>query len=176
VEVIELQLCEQAFFRGSVLFTARDLAPLMEMDERGFRRLRPGSEGLFLLFYNSMKRGGRPLLDGDKAVRSLDLMRRDREGVEQASRLFGPVRSHALRLARAATDGRWDRASAIRVELWAAARGPLNPLLLAARLKLRARNLGNCPLLPVLSRGRRLRGNVDELLLRIARTHDVIGS
>jgi hypothetical protein len=173
-ELVELQLCEQAFFRGSVLFTGRDLAPLMEMDERGFRRLRPGAEGLLLLFYNSLRRGGLPVLHGEKAVRPLELMRRDPEGVERASRLFGPVRSHALKFARAAMDGGWSRGSAIRVELWAAVRGPLNPLMLAARLELRARNLGTCPLLPVLNRGRRLHGNVDEWLLRVARSHDPI--
>jgi hypothetical protein len=71
-------------------------------------------------------------------------------------------------------DGGWSRGSAIRVELWAAVRGPLNPLMLAARLELRARNLGTCPLLPVLNRGRRLHGNVDEWLLRVARSHDPI--
>ncbi|HEX3233674.1 MAG TPA: hypothetical protein VHR41_05725 [Gemmatimonadales bacterium] len=174
-ELIELQLCEQAFFRGAVLFAAHDLAPLMEMDERGFRRLRPGSEGLLLLFYNSMKRGGRPLVEGDKAARPLDLMKRDPKGVELAARLFGSVRAQALRVASCAMEGRWDRGSALRVELWAMGRGPLNPVLLAARLKLRAMNLGVCPLLPVLSRGRRLQGNVDEYLRSVARTHEPIG-
>lgn len=175
-ELIELQLCQQVFFRGSMLFRARDLVPLMEMDERGFRRLRPGSEGLLLLFYNSMKRGGRPLLGGEKALRPLDLMRSDPEGVELAARLFGPVRRHAVKLAKAATAGQWDRGSAIRVEVWAAVRAPLDPRMLAARLRLRAKDLGVCPILPVLNQGRRLRGNVDEWLLRTARTHDSMGA
>lgn len=175
-ELVELQLCEQAIFRGSTLFTARDLAPMMMVDQRGFRRLRPGSEGLLLLFYNSMRHGSRPLLHGEKASRPVELMRRDPEGMEAATQLFGSVRDYALRLATAATDGGWERVSAVRVEMWAAARGLRDPRLLAARAKLRVTGGRYCPLLPVLRRGRRLHGNIDEWLSRAVRIHESAGS
>jgi hypothetical protein len=170
-ELIELQLCQQAFFRGSVLFGTRDLVPLMEMDERGFRRLRPGAEGLLLLFFNSLKRGGRPHFGNEKARHPLDLLRRDPEGAELATRLFGPVQRQAFRVAKAALEGRWDYGSAIRIELWAAGRSFLDPRMLTARVKLRAARLKLCPLLPALNQGRRLSGDVDEWLVEAARSH-----
>jgi hypothetical protein len=169
-ELVELQLSEQAMFRGSTLFTAQDLSPLMMMDERNFRRLRPGSEGLLLLFHNAMKWGGRPALRGEKVERLMELMRDDPEGTEAATHLFGPVQEHAWRLARAALDGRWERASALRVEMWTLARGLRDPHLLVARATYRVGDR-RCPLLPVLRRGRRLQGDVDALLARAAQTH-----
>jgi hypothetical protein len=169
-ELVELQLSERAMFRGSTLFTAQDLALLMMMDQRMFRRLRPGAEGLLLLFHNAMKWGGRPALDGEKVDRLMELMRDDPEGVEAATYLFGPVRKHAGRLAAAVLDGGWERTSALRVEIWTMARGLRDPRLLLARATYR---LGDrrCPLLPVLRRGRRLHGDVDAFLARAARTH-----
>ena len=169
-ELVELQLCEQAMFRGSTLFTARDVGPMMVMDHRGFRRLRPGSEGLLLLFHNAMNRGGRPSLHGEKVDRLMELMRVDREGMEAATSLFGSVQKHAERLASAALDGGWARTSALRVEAWAMARGLKDPRLLAARATYRVGDR-RCPLLPVLRRGRRLHGDVDAFLERAAHTH-----
>jgi hypothetical protein len=157
-------------FRGSKLFTADDLESMMETDPRGFRRLRPGSEGLLLLFYNSMKRGGRPSFISEKAARSVNLMRGDPEGVALATRLFGSVQKHASRLAEAALDGSWERASALRVEIWAAAQGLKDPSMLLARATYRFGE-SRCPLLPVLRRGRRVPGDVDAYLTRVARTH-----
>jgi len=170
-ELVELQLCERAIFRGAPLFTAADLAELMVMDPRGFRRLRPGSEGLLLLFHNGLRRGGRPSLDGDKATRLLRLMEDDPDGVEGATNVFGRVRRYAARLASAAIEGGWDREAALRVEAWAVGRAVRDPRLLAARAAYRMRGDGYCPLLPVLRRGRRLTGNVDAWLARARRTH-----
>lgn len=169
-ELVELQLSEQAMFRGSTLFTAQDLRPLMIMDERRFRRLRPGSEGLLLLFHNAMKWGGRPALLGEKVERLMELMSDDPEGTEAATHLFGPVQNHAWRLATAALDGRWERSSALRVEMWTLARGLRDPRLLLARATYRVGDR-RCPLLPVLRRGRRLQGDVDAFLARAAQTH-----
>jgi hypothetical protein len=171
-ELVELQLCEQAMFRGSTLFTARELRPLMMMDGRGFRRLRPGSEGLLLLFFNATRRGGHASTIGEKARRALGLMREDPEGMEAATAIFGPLREDARRVALAALDDSWDRRSALRVEVWALARGMQDVQLLLARAVYRARGGRYCPLLPVLRRGRRLpEGDVDAWLGRAIRTH-----
>jgi hypothetical protein len=174
-ELVELQLCERAVFRGSTLFTAPDLRSLTIMDPRGFRRLRPGSEGLLLLFHNGMKSGGRPALDGEKAKRLLELMRQDPEGVEEGLDLFGPVRKQARRLASRAVGGGWDRGSALTVEVWAGLRGFRDPRLLAARAinRYQWKNRRYCSLLPVLRRGRRLTGDVDAWLEATSRRHSV---
>jgi hypothetical protein len=169
-ELVELQLCEQAMFRGSTLFTARELSPLMVMDRRGFRRLRPGSEGFLLLFHNAMKRGGRSALHGEKVGRLMNLMRDDPEGMEAATHLFGPVQKRARRLAASALDGGWERSSAVLVEIWAMARVLKDPRLSLARATYQTRDR-QCPLLPVLRRGRRLEGDVDAFLAGAARTH-----
>jgi hypothetical protein len=170
-ELVELQLCEQAIFRGATLFTARELRGLMIKDPRGFRRLRSGSEGLLLLFFNAMKRGGRPSFRDEKAQRVLGLMRGDPEGMEAASSLFGPVQGSARRLAAAALDGDWERGSAAMVEMWAVTEALKDPRLLAARAVFRIGGDRYCPLLSVLRRGRVLHGDVDTWLLRIGRRH-----
>jgi hypothetical protein len=169
-ELVELQLCERAVFRGSTLFTTRETGPLMMMDHRGFRRMRPGSEGFLLLFFNGMKRGGRPLLHGEKVERLMALMRDDPSGMEAAAHLFGPVRRHASRLAAAALDRDWERTSALWVEGWAVMRGLKDPSFFTARATYRMRSR-RCPLLPVLRRGRRPQGNIDAFLARAKRTH-----
>jgi hypothetical protein len=170
-ELVELQLCERAVFRGSTLFTARELVPLMMMDPREFRRLRPGSEGLLLLFHNALRRGGRASTHGEKAHRLLELMREDPEGMEEATAIFGAARVSARKVALAALDGSWDRRSALQVERWALARGMLDVPLFLARAVYRARGSRHCPVLPALRRGRRLDGDVDAWLTRAIRTH-----
>lgn len=57
---VELDVNARQYFRGWTMFRAEDLAPLMELDERGFRRLRPGAEGVMLLLGNGARWGGRP--------------------------------------------------------------------------------------------------------------------
>lgn len=169
-ELVELQLCEKAMFRGSTLFSAKELAPMMLMDQRGFRRLRPGSEGLLLLFHNAMKRGGGPLWGSEKVERLLRLMKDDQVGMEKATHLFGPVQKHAERLATAALDGGWARVSALRIEMWSMGRAVKEPRLLVARATYRV-DRRRCPLLPVLRRGRRLEGDVDAFVTRALLTH-----
>jgi hypothetical protein len=170
-ELVELQLCERAMFRGSTLFTAEQLNPFMVMDGRGFRRLRAGSEGLLLLFHNSMRRGGAPMLEsGEKAKRPLELMRSDLDGMEGATVIFGTVREQARRIAVAALEGGWDRRSALAVEAWAIARGLMDPRSFAARALYRM-NDANCSLLPVLRRGRKLHGDTEAWLTHVLRTH-----
>lgn len=170
-ELVELQLCERAVFRGSTLFTARELGPLMIMDHRGFRRLRPGSEGLLLLFHNALRRGGRASTDGAKAHRLLELMREDPDGMEAATAIFGPRRHDARRVAVAALEDSWDQGSALRVETWAVARGIQDIPLVLARAVYRTRGGRYCPLLPVLRRGRMLQTDADAWLKRAIRTH-----
>jgi hypothetical protein len=169
-ELVELQLCERAMYRGSTLFQVEDLAPMMVMDRRGFRRLREGSEGLLLLFHNGLRWGGRPAMEAIERKDLPDMMRRDPEGMEAATSVFGPRRGAALRLARAVLDARWDRRAALEVEAWAVARGPSEPRLWLSRATYRMRG-GRCPLLPVLRSGRRIPGDVGGWLERAELAH-----
>jgi hypothetical protein len=171
-ELVELQLCEKAIFRGSTLFQAADLRPLMVMDERGFRRLRPGAEGLLLLFHNGMTRGGRPAPRALQRKNIVDLLRQDTEGMEAASVLFRATRKWASRLAEAVLDGEWDRRSAVLVEFWAAVRGFGEPWLLASRATYQLTGGRYCPLLPILRRGRRLQGDVEAFISKAKKRHD----
>ena len=173
-ELVELQLCEEAIFRGSPLFTANDVTTLVEMDSRGFRRLRPGAEGLLLLFHNGLKHGGRPALDGVKAERLVRLLKSDPAGAAAATMLFGTVQSSAARLTEAVLSGNWDRRAALRVELWSLARARKNPSLLAERTLYRLRGSRYCPLLPVLRTGRVIGTDVDRLTRRAYQTHEAV--
>jgi hypothetical protein len=170
-ELVELHLCERAPYRGCTLFAAKDLASLMVMDRRGFRRLREGSEALLLLFYNGVRWAGRPTVEAIERKGLVDMMRRDLEGMEAATSLFGSHRAAALRLGQAVLDGRWDRRAALAVETWALARGPAEPRLWLSRATYRLRGGRYCPLLPVLRSGRRIPGNVGRWLELAQRAH-----
>jgi hypothetical protein len=170
-ELVELQLCEQAVFRGARLFTAEDVRGLMMMDPRGFRRLRPGSEGLLLLFFNAMMHGGRLSLQGHKSERLLGLMRDDPEGLDAATSVFRSAQEPARRLAAAVLDGSWDRRSAVHLEMWAMTRALSDPPFLAARVAFRVFGDQYCPLLPVLRRGRIVNDDLDAWIPRVRRTH-----
>lgn len=170
-ELVELQLCEQAMYRGAVLFGAEDLAPMMLMDPRGFRRLRPGSEALLLLFHNGLRWGGRAAMETIQRKGLHDAMRQDLEGMDAATRVFGPRRPAALRLARAVLDGGWDRPAALAVETWVSVRGLAAPRLWLSRATYRMKGDRYCPLLPVLRGGRRIPGDVPSWLERAERAH-----
>src|SRR5450756_1554664 len=54
---LELSIKHDKTYHGSSLFVVEDLAPLVEMDTRGFRRVRAGAEGVFKLVLNGAKWG-----------------------------------------------------------------------------------------------------------------------
>ena len=170
-ELVELQLIEQAMFRGSTLFEAHDLAPMMTMDPRGFRRLRPGAEALFVLFHNALRWGGRPLPDGLQRKPLVEMMRGDLEGMQAGSRVFGSAGDAALTLATAVLEGGWDRSAALHVETWAGVRGLRNPGLWLSRARYKISGGRYCPMLPILRRGRRIDGDLDGWIERNRRSH-----
>jgi hypothetical protein len=173
-DLVELQLSEWVFFRGAALFEAADVSALMVIDDRGFRRLRPGMEGLLLLLINGTKLGGRPNYPGIHSKRVVELLRVDPEGVHASRGLFGSAWSAVSRLVKAVLDGGWDRRSALVVEAWASARALRSPQLLGARALLRLTGGKSCPLLPILRRGRRLDGDVEAWLSAVKRGHEWI--
>lgn len=169
--LFELHVLARSSLRGAPLFSAEDLKPLMCLDPRGFRRLRPGAEGLLLLFYNGTRSGGRAAPEVLRARRIDTLLRRDPEGTVLASTLFGTADRHAIKAAQAAEDQDWNRWSVLLVETLITARVLRHPLAVL-RAQLRARR-GLCPVIQALKSGRRAPTDQQAWLQRVAKTHEV---
>ncbi len=105
----ELDVKGRGSFRGRTIFTPADLQPLSELDARGFRRLRAGSEGVLKLIINGTADDGSLNSRRVQRERILDLLREDPAGVERAARLFGSARQDVLELVGAFLAGEWDR-------------------------------------------------------------------
>ncbi|HEV2085208.1 MAG TPA: hypothetical protein VGR09_09000, partial [Gemmatimonadales bacterium] len=86
-EFFQLDVRSRTSFRGSTLFSAEDLAQMAQMDRRGFRRLRPGAEGLLKLVLKGLTWGGRPRVGKLQSEGVLQLIDQDVVGVRQAAAL-----------------------------------------------------------------------------------------
>jgi hypothetical protein len=151
---------------------AAELGPVSELDERGFRRLRPGGEGLFLAL-ELAPRGGRRPTDPSGIDRSAALMRTDPVGVESAARLLGSGKSPALALARSIADGGWSRSSSAALELVYLQHALRHPRRRLAWLLYRLGAAARCPLLEALASGRRVTGDIDAWLASLRPGHVV---
>ena len=169
----ELEATAQKYLRGRPLYRAEDLAGLMVMDERGFRRLRVGARSLLKFMPNGIKWGARLRWSPAKAQRVLEGVRRDPDGARAAARLFAPVDDALLRGAQAAADGAWDRRAMLEVEAWALGRSARHPVDAAARLGTRLRGRRSCAVLEAIGGGRRVPGASEQWLLRVERDHAV---
>ena len=164
-------------FRGSTLIDVDSLLALAELDERGFRRIRPGAEGVLKLLYNGMRLGGRPDAGGLAAKGVVELLRRDPEGAREAARrLLGPARRPMLRAVEALLAGGWDRRSLVLVEAWTAVRSVAEPHVAASRLWFGAVLKKRCPVLQVIRQhDRRIPDDREAWLAHVARTgHRVV--
>ncbi|MEK6206470.1 MAG: hypothetical protein AABM32_02405 [Chloroflexota bacterium] len=153
--LLEVSVKERKVFRGSDLFTWRDLVPLMEMDKQGFRRLRDGAEGLFKLVLNGASRDGNPNPVGLRTKHVLELLRRDPEGVDAAAATFGPARALVLRAAQSASMDDWDRTALLMTNAWAYGRAVLHPVDLARRAHFHLVAKERCPVLNALLKNHR---------------------
>lgn len=170
--IVELDLTLRKTYRGSTLFHAGDVVPLLDDDPAGFRRLRPGAEGVLLLFHNGVRPGGRPNREGLAARHVVDLLARDPSGLDRGVALFASARRAARRAARATLVGRWDRAAVLTVELAYLVRALLDPRGLAGRVWFRAVVKRRCPIIRVAyAPGRALPADVDGWLRETAATH-----
>jgi len=173
---LQLEVKGQVTFRGSTLFDAEDLIPLMQLDPRGFRILRPGAQGLFKFMTNGTLRGGRPNREAIVSKRVLELLREDPEGVRAAARLIGPGRRAALRGVEAALGGGWDRVAMLRLEALGFARAFTEPRTLGQRVWFRLVNKRSCPVLKLVYRAHRTTpADPEGWLTEVARTHPVHG-
>jgi hypothetical protein len=168
----EVDLVARKVFLGSTLFVPEDLLPLAELDARGFRRTRPGAEGLIKLVNNGAQRNGLPDEEGLRSKRIPELLARDPEGVRDAAPLFGPGRRAVLDLAEAVVAGGWDRRAMLTLQAWCLARAIGEPTSVVARLRFR-RNRERCPVLRAVFSGRRVRGDQQAWVEQVARDHAV---
>lgn len=169
----ELDVNRRKIFLGSTLFTPRDLFGLSLLDERGFRRLRPGAEGLFKLVQNGAKRGGRPDWNGIRRKRVIELLRADPVGVQEGARLFGAGRFPVLALAASLMRGRWNRVAMLAVEASSLARALLEPSGTAARIRFRLARK-RCPVLRTVFEGeRRVPKDRVAWLEEVSRSHTI---
>ena len=173
--IVQLDVKERATFRGSTLIDAWTLQPLTEIDERGFRRVRRGADGVIRLCSNGIGKGGRVNTEGLLTKRVAELLAADFEGVEAMAALFGPARGAVLRGARAVIEGGWDRRAMATVEAWALARSVAEPKVAASRLWFGQVTLARCPVLRVIRRNDRLIPEDRQAWLReVEATHEVI--
>jgi hypothetical protein len=169
--LLELSIKHSKAWRGSSLFTLDDLLPLAEWDDRGFRRLRPGAEGVLKLFLNGCRWGGRPNRPGLEAKHVRQQLAADPEGVHLAAELFGTAAASAASAAASLVDGRWDRGAVARVELhalWGAVR---QPVVAAKRLQFRLFGTRACPVIAALADDRRVPPDRPGWLRMVEQTH-----
>lgn len=121
--IVQLDVKERGTFRGSTLIDAWSLLPRSEMDERGFRRVRPGVEGVIKLCMNGTRKGGRPNVEGLRSKRVAELLSTDPEGVESGALLLGAAAGALRDGAAAVVAGGWDRPAMSKVEAWSLLRG-----------------------------------------------------
>lgn len=169
--VYKLEVLGYRHFRGARLYEAEDLVPAMELDPRGWRRLRPGAAALIKLLPNGVTWSGGLKWTGPKADRVLRLLRQDPEGVRLAAEAFHPMRRLVVASARAAGAGRWPRAGIIGLESWALTKGLLSPADTLSRVRFRTSSTRRCQLLRVLKEGKLVVGDVAQMRA-LAKSHE----
>ena len=104
-EFFQLDVRSNASFRGATVFSAEDLVDMASMDPRGFRRLRPGAEGLLKLVLKGLAWGGRPRVAKLQSEGVLPLIVQDAVGVRDAAALFNPASNALISAAEGFTHG-----------------------------------------------------------------------
>lgn len=170
--VYEVDVNARKIYWGSTLFRPRDVAPLAIMDPAGYRRLRPGAEGVLKLLQNGSTRGGRCRPQVMEAKGVADLLKADPEGVVRFAGLFGFAAEDAVAAATAVTAGGWDRTAILKSKLSCLARSPREPDAVVARVRFRWQR-AHCPVLVTLLSGGRRVEEPAAWLADVKRDHEV---
>lgn len=175
---LEMDVSSGRLWRGSRLFDVEDLGELAEMDELGFRRLRPGAEGLFKFAFNGFGWRGRPDWPAlhDKGI--LDQLRKDPEGVRRAARVSGLLERPAVRAIQGALEGSWDYPAVQALQAASAIRALRHPVFLTHRIPQTLRFRHGRPICEVLTtmiaNRRRIPPDRRSWLNTLMRSHQVI--
>ena len=177
-EFFQLDVRSRVSFRGSAVFRAEDLAHLAQMDRRGFRRLRPGAEGLLKLVLKGIAWGGRPRLEKLRSEGVVGLIDQDIVGVRQAAELFKPVSNALVSAAESFRDGRWDSRTMLALEVVCCLKALTHPQVALGRARSRARGAARCPVVEASIKGsRRLPADdYTSWLSRVSEFHPVFDS
>jgi len=149
----ELDVKALGAHRGATIFRPADLAPFTSIDPRGFRRLRPGAEGILKLVLNGVRRNAGPRADRIARESIPELVASDPEGLREAAHLFGAAGPAARRGAEAVAGGRWRRRDMLAVEAWARVRAAIRPGILLRRARFRLTGTRVCPGIKGLRKG-----------------------
>lgn len=173
--IVQLDVKERGTWRGSTFVDAWSLLPLTEMDELGFRRVRPGAEGVIKLCMNGVRKGGRPNAEGLRTKGVRELLASDAEGVAAVAELLGPARGALLRGVDAVLDGGWDRRAMATVEAWCALRAVAEPGTAASRWWFLNHTADRCGVIRLIRHDdRRIEGDLDAWLATVADDHEII--
>ncbi|HEX6536608.1 MAG TPA: hypothetical protein VF041_18625 [Gemmatimonadaceae bacterium] len=173
--LLEVGVKARRIWRGATLFVLDDLKPLMMLDPRGFRRIRPGAEGVFKLLLNGARWTGAPNPAELRRKHVAELLRQDPDGVRMAARLFRPAERAVVRAAERAAEGEWDRGAILVIQTLALARALRTPTVAAKRARFRLRAKATCPVVSTLLRDhRRIPEDRDAWLRRVAVSHPVL--
>ena len=152
---LELSIKHNKVFRGSMLFTLDELAPLTILDYRGFRRVRPGAEGLLKLVLNGSRWGGRPNFEGLRTKHVAELLdagpRRRPTGARCSGRRRRPCSPSPTACRPVA-----GTAAMIKVDGAALIKAARHPRTLARRAWFRAFSTEHCPVVKAILTGGRL--------------------
>ena len=166
MRLVQMDVYAKHVFRGTTLISARQLGPLMHLDPRGFRRLRPGAEALLVLLRAARRGGGQPAEHVTDA--RLEQIQADPDGAERLAKAIGL----SPRFVRSLEEGTWTRRELAAFELRAAL-GLCAPRELARCVLRDYRRIRGCALVDALARGRRVEGDRTDWLSVIRRTHVV---
>jgi hypothetical protein len=173
--IVQLDVKDRGTFRGSTFIDAWSLMDLSELDAAGFRRVRPGVEGLIKLCMNGVRRGGRPNWAAIEAKGVRELLARDPEGVRLGSELLGVAGPALRRGARAVLDGRWDRPAMLFVEAWAGIRSFTEPKVALSRWWFLKVTAPRCPVIRLIRRSDRIvPGDPQTWIRSVAADHELI--
>jgi hypothetical protein len=170
--VYQVEVLGFRHFRGARLYRAEHLVAAMEMDPRGWRRLRPGAAGVVKLLPNGVTWSGGLKWHGPKAQRVLKVLKDDPEGVRAAARAFESLEGLVATAALRAGQGRWSRWRMTLIGLWALVKGLGHPQSFIARAGFRLRT-DRCELLATVKNQELVRRDPAKWLARVAVEHEV---
>lgn len=171
---LELDVLGRKYFRGGTLFRAQELVPLSQLDQRGFRMIRPAAQALILLLCNGLRWGGRPNVDGIRRRHVVALLKSDLAGVQEAAKCFHLPERSVLAAVGSLLNGRWDRRAMLEIEGAALFRAFREPRVILSRIRFRALTKKRCPVLRSIFYGdRTIPGDVGSWLREVGKDHRI---
>ena len=170
--VYQVEVLGYRHFRGARLYRAERLSDAMQMDPRGWRRLRPGAAGVVKLLPNGVTWNGGLKWQGPKAQRVLKVLKDDPEGVRAAARAFESLEGLVVTAALRAGQGHWSRWRMTVIGLWALVKGLSHPRTFFARAGFRLRT-DRCELLATVKNQELVGRDPSKWLARVAVEHEV---